>query len=93
MNKGKISQPSVEICCTFLAKIYFIIGEDSVAGLPQWKDWDELQRLAAFVSYPRTPESSTEIRRRIARGESLGDLVPECVGAELKRLFAKKERR
>ena len=58
------------------AKIYFIIGEDSVAGLPQWKDWDELQQLATFVSYPRTPESSTEIRRRIAAGEDIAGMVP-----------------
>ncbi len=61
------------------AKIYFIIGEDSVAGLPQWKDWDELQRLATFVSYPRTPESSTEIRRRISAGEDISGLVPPAV--------------
>ena len=61
------------------AKIYFIIGEDSVAGLPLWKDWDELQRLATFVSYPRTPESSTEIRRRIAAGEDISGLVPPAV--------------
>ena len=61
------------------AALFFIVGEDSVAGLPMWKDWDELSRLATFVSYPRTPESSSEIRRRIVAGEALGDLVPPAV--------------
>ena len=58
------------------AELFFIVGEDSVAGLPMWKDWDELSRLATFVSYPRTPESSSEIRQRIAAGENFADMVP-----------------
>ena len=61
------------------AKLFFIVGEDSVAGLPMWREWDELQRLATFIAYPRTPESSTEIRRRIAAGEDIADLVPPAV--------------
>jgi len=44
-------------------ELFFIVGEDSVAGLPQWKDIDELRRLCTFRVYPRTPESSTAIRR------------------------------
>ncbi len=44
------------------AELFFIIGEDSVEGLPRWKDNDELQKLCAFKAYPRTPESSTAIR-------------------------------
>jgi len=43
--------------------LYFIIGEDSVEGLPRWKDIDELKRLCTFKAYPRTPESSTAIRK------------------------------
>ena len=43
--------------------LYFIIGEDSVEGLPRWKDIDELKTLCTFKSYPRTPESSTAIRK------------------------------
>jgi len=43
--------------------LYFIIGEDSVEGLPRWKDIDALKRLCTFKSYPRTPESSTAIRK------------------------------
>ena len=67
------------------AELFFIVGEDSVAGFPMWKDWNELSRLATFVSYPRTPESSSEIRRRIVAGEALGDLVPPAVAALIAR--------
>ena len=42
--------------------LFFIIGEDSVEGLPRWKDIDELKKLVTFKAYPRTPESSTAIR-------------------------------
>ena len=45
------------------AELFFIIGEDSVEGLPRWKDVDELKKLCTFKSYPRTPESSTAIRK------------------------------
>ena len=45
------------------AELYFVIGEDSVAGLPRWKDIEELRQLVTFKSYPRTPESSTAIRK------------------------------
>lgn len=61
------------------AEICFLIGEDSVAGLSRWKDFGELRRLCGFRSFPRTRESSTEVRRRLAAGEGLGDLVPEAV--------------
>lgn len=45
------------------AELFFVIGEDSVEGLPRWKDSDELKKLCTFKSYPRTPESSTAIRK------------------------------
>lgn len=44
------------------AEIWFVVGEDSVEGLPRWKDYDELKRLCSFKAYPRTKESSSEIR-------------------------------
>jgi len=66
------------------AELFFIVGEDSVAGLPFWKDAEELSRLCKFVSFPRTRESSTEIRRRLASGESIDDLVCPPVAAILK---------
>ena len=48
------------------AELFFIIGEDSVAGLPRWKDYEELKKLCTFVPFPRTSESSTEIRELFA---------------------------
>ena len=45
------------------AELFFVIGEDSVEGLPRWKDIDELRKTVTFKSYSRTPESSTAIRK------------------------------
>ena len=45
------------------AELFFVIGEDSVEGLPRWKDIEELRKLVTFKAYPRTPESSTAIRK------------------------------
>lgn len=44
------------------AEFYYLIGSDSEEGLPKWKDIDELKRLVTFKVFPRTKESSTEIR-------------------------------
>lgn len=49
------------------AELYFIIGEDSVEGLSKWKDYAELKQLVTFKVYPRTKESSTEIRELFAK--------------------------
>lgn len=63
--------------------LIFLIGEDSVAGLPRWKDYATLVRLCTFRAFPRTRESSTEVRRRLLAGESVADLVPPAVLALL----------
>jgi len=47
---------------------FFILGEDAAEGLPKWKDYEELKRLCEFKAYPRTPESSSEIRRLFGEG-------------------------
>ena len=51
------------------AELFFVIGEDSVEGLPRWKDIDELKKLVTFKAYPRTKESSTEIRELFAENK------------------------
>ena len=61
------------------AELFFIVGEDSVPGLAKWKDAAELWKLCTPKAYPRTRESSTEIRVRLDRGEPIGDLVPPAV--------------
>lgn len=67
------------------AEIIFLVGEDSVAGLPRWKNYDELVKLCTFRSFPRTRESSTEVRRRLLAGEPIADLVPPAVLALIRR--------
>ena len=55
-------------CAGAPLELFFIVGEDSVEGLPRWKDIDELRRLCVFRSFPRTHESSTAIRRLFEEG-------------------------
>ena len=40
------------------AELFYLIGADNVASLPQWREADELARLAEFVAIPRPGESS-----------------------------------
>ena len=61
------------------AQLFFIVGEDNISEVSRWREADELARLITFVPYRRTPESSTEIRRRLTAGEPVGDLVPAIV--------------
>lgn len=49
------------------AELYYLIGEDSEAGLPRWKEIDELKKLVTFKVFPRTKESSTEIRELFSK--------------------------
>lgn len=65
------------------ADLVFLVGEDSMRDLPGWKDYGELVGLCRFVSFPRTRESSTEIRRRLAAGGSVDGLVPPAVAEML----------
>ena len=51
------------------AELFFVIGEDSVEGLPRWKEIEELKKLVTFKAYPRTPESSTVIRKLFEDGK------------------------
>jgi len=63
---GRAPTPSID-CCTGRAptpsiELFFILGEDSVEGLPRWREIAALKKLVTFKAYPRTKESSTEIR-------------------------------
>ena len=48
------------------AELFFIIGEDIVGDLAKWRNAVELASLCKFKSYPRTRESSSEIRSLFA---------------------------
>ena len=50
------------------AELFFVVGEDAIEGVPRWKDSAELTSLCTFKAYPRTPESSSEIRRLFTEG-------------------------
>lgn len=49
-------------------RLFFIIGEDSLESLPHWRSYAELEKLVTFKAYPRTKESSTEIRELFEKG-------------------------
>ena len=61
------------------ARLFFIVGEDNVEGISRWREAEELARLVTFITFPRTPESSTEVRRLLAEGRPVGGLVPPAV--------------
>jgi len=76
------------------AELFFLVGEDNAYRLTDWHRFEELKKMVGFVVLSRSedfqsPEypvvqrrieiSSTEIRNRVANGESITYLVPESV--------------
>lgn len=67
-----------------------VVGADILAETDKWYRWDEIERLAPPIVVGRSgypggfevelpPISSTEVRRRIAAGDPVGDLLPGSV--------------
>jgi nicotinate-nucleotide adenylyltransferase len=58
------------------AELFWLIGADHVAALPQWRGADELARLAQFVALPRPGQAEAvfpaPFRGRMLRGFPLG---------------------
>ena len=76
------------------AHLFFLIGDDNLAGLPSWRSFDDLRHMVTFIVLQRaiTPVaheylsvdrridiSATEIRQRIASGRTIHFLVPLAV--------------
>jgi len=75
-----------------VAQWFYLIGSDNLAELHTWKDIEELRRLVQFVVLTRDENeetlglpkvsrridiSSTEIRNRVARGQSIRYFLPD----------------
>ena len=81
-------------------EIYNLIGEDNVALLGKWHRFAELEKLVRFVVLDRTARgtnhpyvtvhrridiSATEIRKRVASGQSIRYFVPRAVEEIIRR--------
>ena len=50
------------------AELFYLIGADHVAHLPEWREPAELARLAEFVVIPRPGEPAADFPRHFAAG-------------------------
>ena len=67
------------------SELHLIIGQDVADSIATWHRAEDLEDLCKLVVIERDPAdvSSTEVRRRLAAGESIDDLVPLPVMREI----------
>lgn len=75
-----------------------LIGGDNWAHFDRWRHWKDILRNYDVIVYPRDnypgtinmpllDVSSTEIRRRVRRGESIAEMVPESIIPDVMRYY------
>ena len=75
-----------------------MIGGDNWAHFERWRHWKDILRHYDVMVYPRDeypgtidvpllPVSSTEIRQKVKRGESIEGLVPEQIIGDIKHYY------
>jgi nicotinate-nucleotide adenylyltransferase len=82
------------------AQMYYLIGEDNLPTLHKWHRFDELRKAVQFIVLDRTGKSpdhpypivhrkidisATEIRKRVASGQSIRYFVPQAVEEIIRR--------
>lgn len=62
-------------------QLFFIIGEDSIQGLGDWKNIDGILSILSFIAVNREccPVSSSQIRSRLSCKRSIQGLTPAAV--------------
>ena len=76
------------------ARLFFLLGSDSIKKLPQWRQTEHLQSMCRFIPFERLrPFASHDIRRRVRKGSSIRYLVPPAVERYIHqcRLYRKPE--
>lgn len=78
-----------------------VVGGDNWERFTRWYHWKDILRNHKVVVYPRDgqrgtieakllPVSSTDIRNRVRRGESIQGLVPDSIKEDVVRLYGVK---
>lgn len=79
-------------------QLVLLIGGDNWAHFDRWRRWKDILRNYDVIVYPRDnypgtinmpllDVSSTEIRRRVRRGESIAGMVPESIIPDVMRYY------
>jgi len=79
-------------------RFILLIGGDNWAHFERWRHWKDILRNYEVAVYPRDQYpgtfdaplvnvSSTEIRRRVGRGESIRGMVPDGVRSQVERYY------
>ncbi len=56
-------------------RLFFLIGEDQLAGLSGWKESEELQKLVSFVVLSRRVGSGIEFKKNLSFQNSMTDPI------------------